>query len=176
VIENGLPELPDVLGEDDEVPIAYWVGPRFAAVLFRSLGEPLGEDEQRESDGVEVMDEVYCWARIDGTWVELLASAGGGRPMADPMARDPYPEWTAGLGGGWRLGDEHGDVAGREGGVGRRAKFLEVEDSSGRTRRSIDAPLGAVVVCFDPHEDVTIRILAQDGSVMYEGRERAQLF
>ena len=176
VLDHGLPALPDELGEDDEVPIAYWVGPLFGAVLFRSLGEPCDDDEPGEFSGVEVNDMVYGWVRVDGQWEEILARAGGGGPMTDPMARDPYPESTGSLGGGWRLGSEHGDVAGLDGAVGRRARFLEVEDSNGLTRQPVDVPLGAVVVYFDPHEDVMIRIVAGDGSVMYEGRERAQLW
>ncbi len=52
------------LGEDDEVPIAFWAGPSVGAVLFRSWSWN-SEDEFVTDTERDVDDDHYSYVRTD---------------------------------------------------------------------------------------------------------------
>jgi hypothetical protein len=157
VLDNGLPDLPQALGEDDEVPIAYWAGPKFGAVLFRSWwsgGEEGSIDEERD-----VNDEHYAYVRTASGWEAIGGSGGSAGPERDPLRPRAHPDRLAYLGGEWL----NGPVRGVTGSVGAAAQTIELVDQHGRTARRIEAPLGLVIVCFDALDEVMIRVLDAAG-------------
>ncbi|MGA2806141.1 MAG: hypothetical protein ABSF89_17440 [Acidimicrobiales bacterium] len=50
VLDHGLAPLPAELGDGDEVPVAFWVGPQVGVVLFRSLCQCEDGDSDRDVD------------------------------------------------------------------------------------------------------------------------------
>lgn len=162
VLDHGLPMLPEELGEDDEVPIAYWAGPAFGSVLFRSWWSS-AEGEVREGEA-DVNDEHYSYVRTEEGWEPTGASGGTAGPEDNPLRPRPRVERLASFGGEW----QEGPVRGLTGVVGSAARFIELIDSHGRTRRPVEAPLGWVVVCFDASEEVTIRVLDADDQPLHE--------
>ena len=156
VLDHGLPALPEALGKDDEVPIAYWAGPASGSVLFRSWWS---NPEDEVTEGVaKVADNHYSYVRTGEEWEPTGGGGGSAGPEDDPLRLRVYPERLASVGGEWH----EGPVRGLTGLVGSAARTIEVEDRHGRTRRQVEAPLGCVVVCFEALDEVTIRILDQD--------------
>jgi hypothetical protein len=165
VLDHGLPVLPDVLGDDDEVPIACWAVPALGAVLFRSWWSGSGEDGP--SPHVNVSDDHYSFVRSEGvSWEPTGGGGGTAGPEADPMRASPRPDRLAFIGGD-RL---EGGVRGVTGSVGAAARSIELIDRQGRTSRSVGAPLGSFIVCFDPLDEVTIRVLDDEGQALLETR------
>jgi hypothetical protein len=79
VLAHGLPDLPGPdLAPGESVPVAYWIGPRTAAVMHVRWDD--GEEDQppfTESD-------VVLFHLVDGAWEDL--SSGGGN-WADERRR-----------------------------------------------------------------------------------------
>jgi hypothetical protein len=74
VLDNGLPELRARLAAGESVPIAYWSGPEFGAVvhLVDCDHDPYcGSDEHYVTD-------VRCFRRTSGRWEEARGSTGTG--------------------------------------------------------------------------------------------------
>ena len=113
VLDHGLPELPVKLGDDDDVPIAYWAGPRCGSVLFRSWYEDCEPSEEPAAER-EVNTEHYSYWRTSDGWEATGGGGGTGGPLADPLARIDLPDDFARLGGGF----VESGVAGRTGLVG----------------------------------------------------------
>ena len=162
VLGHGLPALPDLLGEDDEVPVASWAGPIYGAVLFRSWWSA----SEEHSTDVEpaVADNEYCYVRTESGWQPLGTGSGSAGASGDPMRGRTYPERFAYFDSEW----QGGPVRGLTGAVGAAARTIEVLTTSGPTRRSIDGPLGLVIVCFDALEQATIQVLDADDQPLLE--------
>lgn len=169
VLDHGLPATPGVLGDDDEIPIAYWKGDRLATVLFRSWASQDDDDLGLVEEG-DVDDDHYSWVLTDGSWVPIGAGGGAGGPMRNPLARPDLAADAAYFGGDWLQGDAKGSVRGVTGAVGEGARYIELEDRHGVTRRTVEAPLGAIIVCWDAEDDVTIRVLDADEKVLGQTR------
>ncbi len=101
VLDHGLPAMPEALGDDDEVPTAYWRGERFATVLFRSWAA-IGEGEQEPAEGPDVDDDHYSWVLTETGWVPIKAGGGAGGPLRLAAMvrvqcfwalRDEYSSW-----------------------------------------------------------------------------------
>ena len=165
VLDHGLPAMPEALGDDDEVPIAYWRGDRFATVLFRSWAS-ISEDEQEPVDRPDVYDDHYSLVLTETGWEPITAGGGAGGPLRDPMVRPVLPADTASFGGDWLQGDDKGSVRGLTGTVGERARYIAVQDRYGMTRHPVEAPLAAIIVCWDATRDVTITILDAEDEVL----------
>jgi len=159
VLERGLPELPEVVARDESVPVAYWAGPLVGAVLYvqRSPNDNDGDDQDR------VVTETQCFGRTADGW-ELGAGHGGCGPSDPRLTRlavpGDYVEFSGGFetggAGGWRC------IA-VDGVVGTRAAWVEVTDVEGTVRRHVEAPTGAVIVCFSTDDrPAMIRVLDVD--------------
>lgn len=163
VLEHGLPPLPSFLGEADEVPVAYWAGTTLGAVLFLSWAS--NDEEEEEPPGAREVNYDHCsFARADHGWHPTGGWGGTAGPREDPMQPPRHPERYVRFFGEW----QDGHARGLTGGVGAAARTIELQDQEGRTRRPVDAPMGLVIVCFDLHQEVTIRILDGDGQPLLE--------
>ena len=147
------------------MPIAYWRGDHFATVLFRSWAS-ICEDEQEPAEGTDGDDNHYSWVLTDTGWVPITAGGGAGGPLRDPMVRPDLPADTASFRGDWLQGDDKGSVRGVTGTVGERATYIELQDRHGMTRHPVEAPLAAIIVCWDATRDVTITILDVEDAVL----------
>ena len=169
VLDHGLPELPRTLGDEDEVPIAYWAGPVVGAVLFCSWRADCEEDTPTEAPR-EIDNVHYSYVRTGTGWEPTGASGGTGGPEDKPMQPPVLPHRLAYFGGGFQESGPPGSVRGRTGMVGGSARTIELVDRHGTTRRPVEAPLGWVIVCFDPEDEVTIRVLDDQGETLAETR------
>lgn len=162
VLDHGLPALPGSLGEDDEVPVAYWAGPTFGAVLFRSWWSHPDEDEPNPQSAVN--DDHHSYVRSAAGWEATGGGGGTAGSEDDPMRRALVPDRFAGFFGEW----QDGPVRGVTGIVGSAARIIELGDRHGVTRDLVEAPLGLAVICFDAAEEVTIRVLDFDDRPLLE--------
>jgi hypothetical protein len=166
VLAHGLPELPGPdLGAGESVPVAYWIGPNAAAVLhIRRLLD--GDDELiTETD----IDLFYL---VDSVW-ETWGGGGGGWNDDAPLARYEVPPDCVNL---------HGMNSGSYGGqgcialwgeVGAEATIAEVMQAGRVTRRPVEAPTSAFVVCAEFGIAFTVRVLNAHGELLAEIEEPA---
>jgi hypothetical protein len=80
VLDNGLPKLPDRVEVGESVPVARWVGARFAAVLH--VQWRWGDSEE---DDV-LISETEVFARREGGW-EISSGSGGTNWFDPPFVR-----------------------------------------------------------------------------------------
>ncbi len=148
------------------MPVSYWIGPDAAAVLhIRRFYE---EDDAEVLTGTDV-DLFY---RVDGAW-RTRGGGGGGWKGESPLTRIDVPPRHVdlhGVNGGWSEGrgckalwDE----------VGTAAAVAEAHQAGTVTRRTIEAPVGAFVVCAGYAQPLTVRILDQWGELLAEIEEPA---
>lgn len=153
VLANGLPDLPASLGEDEAVPVAYWRGERWAAVLeLRHRCALVGF----EPEGLDTDVQGYRWSGRD--W-EAAGATGGGSWSDDLhiQAPDLQPDEVTCLGHGWHGGPEW--VVGDAYGVaGSEAGSVEVEQEGRVLSRPIASPLRAWVVAFDGRLPAVVRV------------------
>jgi hypothetical protein len=168
VLAHGLPEIqgPD-LAVGESVPVAYWVGPRTAAVLH--IRRIVSWDDEEEA---MTLSAVHLFCLVDSAWE---ATGGGGSDWPDerPLRRldvDPRHATFGGRTGG--PGREFGCKA-LEGVVGTDAAILEVVQAGEVTRRPVEAPIGAIVVCADYAQPFTVRIRDTQGGLLTEVDEPA---
>ncbi len=173
VLENGLPEIPRRLAVGESVPVAYWIGPTTAAVLHvrRVL------DEEEKAPYLDADVELFCL--VDSAW-ESWGGGGANWPDSLPsweddgsLTRIDVPPQHVDLGamnGGGSI--ERGCKA-LWGDVGAAASIAEVSQAGQVTRRPIEAPLGAIVVCGDSGQPLTVRIMDSRGELLAEVNEPA---
>lgn len=160
VLDHGLPVLPDALGEDDEVPIAHWAGPRFGAVVFRRWWP------EEDRDGPLVDDNVVLLEWVASEWRPLNADGGTAGSLPDPMTRPPMSIGEVQITG--QTGSD--GVRAVDGLVGEGVRYIELDDGGGLTRKDVEAPLGVFVVCFAASHQVNVRFLDQEGACIREHR------
>lgn len=73
VLDHGLPKLPDELGEDETVPVAYWSGPFIGAVMFRSWWPSAGDDDDDGGDECPDVDDTVQLYSPNITWVGAVS-------------------------------------------------------------------------------------------------------
>lgn len=167
VLDHGLPEVPgSELSVGESVPVAYWIGPSTAAVLhIRRV-----QDEDDECPLTETDIDLFCL--VDGNWKTW---GSGGRRLAGRVTAGP-------VGGGAESRgprrDEQRCGRGRGckalwGSVGTEAVMAEVRQASQLTRRPVEAPVGAFVVCGEYAKPFTVRVLNAHGDVLAEVEEPA---
>ena len=157
VIEHGLPDMPESeLAADQSVPVAYWVGPRTAAVAHIMRGREELQDEP------ETYAAWFFFYRVDGTWMSAGNGAMQWRQVA-PLARVDLPPDHVDL----RPSTGAGCLA-LSGEVGSAAAVIEAVQAEEVSRRPIEAPTGLIVVCGDSTKPFTVRILGADGMVLAE--------
>lgn len=167
VLDHGLPGVPGFeLSVGESVPVAYWIGPSTAAVLhIRRV-----QDEDDECPLTETDIDLFCL--VDGDW-ETWGGGGGGWTDDSPLARLAVAPNHVNLGGmnSGAVGDR--GCKALWGTVGTEAVMAEVRQAGQVTRRPVEAPVGAFVVCGDYAEPFTVRVLNAHGDVLAEVEEPA---
>ena len=160
VLDHGLPDLPAAVERGESVPVARWSGPRFGAVLH--LQWIWGDD----ADDDYLATEIELFRRTGRLWEPASGSGGSDWPLEFPLARVELPPGEAHLGGELTVGGDGWSVVAYDGVAGTDAAVVEVVDSDGITRRSIDSPLGIVLAAMDATQPATARVLTADGTVL----------
>jgi hypothetical protein len=162
-LEHGLPELPDRVEVGETVPIARWVGGRFAAVMHVQW---MWTDAHLRD---YLSSETELFFRRGNSWE--TESSGGASWLDPPFRRPPsfgprevLPLTQTGAtvpdGYCWSI----------EGIAGTEAAFVEVIDLEGATRRAIESPFGAFVACTDGDHAATLRVLDRAGEALLTKR------
>jgi hypothetical protein len=143
VLEDGLPPLPDRLELGQTVPVAFWRGEKYGAVLFVRLWK----------NGQPDSDCAITERREDGSWDEP-SSWGGSAWIDDPLSR-PADGWD-GDPVVWLGSSGRGEVADEDDWPGW-ARELPTGDPAGETSSEI------VAVPSDmPEEEVDAMFAALD--------------
>ncbi len=150
-LDHGLPPLPTELGRDESVPVARWVGPRFAAVMHVQWWR---SDQPDEPDELENESELFI--RRGGRW-EVSSGSGGSGWYDPPFQRPDIPPNEVWFDGELGTGGDDWYAYAIDGIAGTDATTVEVEDADGRTTMPIESPLGAFLVALDPRRPATIR-------------------
>ncbi len=163
VRDHGLPELPRLpIAVGDSVPVAYWVGPRTAAVLHLYRAQDEG------AAGPHTGTDLRLLARVGDGW----EYRGGTRTSQEPPGRVPAREVRFDQVCNWWTPDDDGRKA-FVGEVGADAALAEVEQFGELTRRTIDAPVGLFVICVVADAPCTVRILDGHGDLLTQIEEPA---
>jgi hypothetical protein len=167
VRDHGLPELPRTpVAFGESVPVAYWVGPRTAAVLHLYRSQDEGAPEPHTGLDLRLL------ARVGDGW----EYRGGARSWsADELPEPRVPAREVRLEGNacnWWTPDDDGRKA-LYLVVGADAAVAEVEQFGEVTRRTIEAPTGLFVVCVVADAPCTVRVLDRDGGLLAEIDEPA---
>jgi hypothetical protein len=170
ILEAGVPSLPAEIGDDEAVPIARWVGPRFGAVLF-VMWSGASDDLDRY-----LSSEIYVFQRHERGW-ESVNTGGGGGWFDPPFVRPGIDADSVSLahfhsgrqpplsaeGVRWTYSSAYGYA-------GTAAKTVEVEDDDGLTQREIESPMGVFIVVAGGIGRAVVRIRRGDGSLLLEYR------
>ena len=166
-----IPPLPPTLRDDDAVPVARWVGPRFGAVLFVQWGGGTEEDGERS-----LGSEIEVFRRVGDRWEPPLT--GGGGCWFDPPFVRPHLRAEHAVLGHFHSGG--GPLQGQSersptwayssayGFTGTAAKTVEVEDEDGTMEHPIESPLGVFIVVADATRGATVRVHRGDGKILLE--------
>lgn len=160
VLDHGLPKLPDRVDVGESVPVARWVGPRFAAVMH--IQWMWTEDHADDY----LSTETQVFVRAEDDWI--AAGGSGGSDWWDPPFVRPSAVGPRAV----RLGNvffaDEGDwsCCAVDGLVGSDARAVEVEDADGCTRNPVESPFGAVVICSDGRRRARYRVLDAEGVVL----------
>jgi len=166
VLAHGLPQAPGPqLSVGESVPVSYWIGPSTAAVLHIRRAH----DEDR-GPLTETNIDLFCL--VAGDWTSW-GGGGGSWPDDSPLAQLALAPTHVELGG-----MNCGTVGNRGckalwGTVGTAAATAEVRQAGKVTRRRVETPGGAFVVCGEHAEPFTVRVLGEHGDVLAEFEEPA---
>ena len=169
VLAHGLPGLPGPsIAVGESVPVAYWIGPRTAAVLHIRHVED--EDEPEPENWNEV--DVHLFVRIDEEW-EDVGGGGAGGWSGDTLVPEAVPADVVRLDGmqGADLGGA--GVKALWGELGTAAAVAEVVQFGEVARRPVEAPAGLYVVSAALEAPFTVRVLDAHGVVLAEIAEQA---
>lgn len=117
-----------------------------------------------EGEEKEVNNDHYSFVRTESGWEATGSGGGTAGPEDDPMRPRALAPRKVHLGGDW----QDGGVRGITGWVGSEARTIEVEDRYGVARRTVEATLGLVIICFDPRDDIRIRVLDVEDQPLLE--------
>ena len=168
VLTHDLPALPDEVEPDMSVPIARWIGPRFASVLHLQWFPDWNPPGKRDRDTLGPWHEDYV--RVSGQWKGVGGGGDGGwfdPPLIRPATIEPHsvrlssPSADGDSGGSddyhcWRL----------FGVAGSAIEWVEVIDRDGSSRQPIESPLGVFIACGDHTQLATITLLDRDGDIV----------
>lgn len=164
VLENGLPDLPDRVATGESVPVAYWAGPRFGAVLHVKWSW------SRHHRNDQLQSEIEPFRRVANQWES--SGAGGGTGWYDPpLARldlGPREAFTGGTFTQSHLGDRGKGICIIDGVAGTDAAFVEIGTDVGVVRRRLDSPLGVFVAATNLGRAASLRVLDAEGQTLLE--------
>ena len=167
VLAHGLPEIPSPdLAVGESVPVAYWIGTSTAAVLH--IRWALWDDDEEPMTEADV--ELFC--RSGSTW-ELNGGGGGQWSMESSLSPTDVDPRSVELDGTISVWSQDRGCKALWGSVGTDAAIAEVIQADQVTRRPVEAPVGAFVVCADYAEAFIVRILDAQGELLVEVEEPA---
>ena len=159
MLSNGLPDMPVAMEKGESVPVARWVGNAVAAVLH--VQWMWGSDDP---DDDYLASEVVGFNQVDGAWLSSGASGGTGWPSAVLGRSDSIgPTETQRFG----VHGEGGRCMATFGITGTAARVIEVETEGRVDQALLESPIGAWITCWDPAAAATVRILGDDGTLLY---------
>ena len=159
-LDHGIPEFPETLQKGESVPVARWTGPQLGAVLRVEWSWSVEPRDQPD----DIVSVIQTFRRTDDGW-DGATSDGGGGWHNPPLAPPPIGPREVQVWG------THTDVCGEWscsahwGRVGQEIAYAELVTGDDIVRRTIDSPIGAVIVAFDPSLPSTIRFLTDSGEV-----------
>ena len=164
----GCPTLPDAIGVDESVPVAFWREDTIAAVLFvrrwfdARPDDLLSDEDWDEQDRTDLDADLF--RLVHGEWTPV--GSGGANWHCDTALTGPVldPKEFS-LSGMYGAGDDDGQVLAIYGYLGEHIAYLEVEQDETTRRRLVEAPLRAAVVALESRP-FTVRGLAEDGTVI----------
>ena len=168
VLDQGLPELPEHIGLDESVPVAYWRGDRIAAVLFvrrwfdARPHELLPDEDCDEQERTDLDADLF--RLVHGEWTPF-GSGGANWHCEEALTAPVLDPNEFSLSGMYGAGDQDGQVLAIYGYLGEHIAYLEVEQDGTTRRHTVDAPLRAAVVALESRP-FTVRGLAEDGTVI----------
>ena len=158
VVEHGVPDLPEEVHQGESVPVARWVGPRYAAVLH--VQWMWGREDPAED---HLASEIDCLVRAGDHWEGTEGGGGTGWPSArlvrpgDILPRQVHRFGLHGdSGAGYACSVAYG-VAGTD------AAYVELVTSLGTKRWDFESPIGAWVVAWGSTLSGEVSILDSDG-------------
>jgi hypothetical protein len=163
VLGSGLPPLPAVVHRGETVPVAYWDGPRFGAVVHVQW---MWSDENPNEDYLAT--EVQVFARTSHLGWEVSDGEGGGHWPGPNLGSPPIGARDVHLTHLHVSGSALWRCAAASGFAGEDAAVLTIEDTSGTTRRPISSPVRAIVAAFDAQDTAVVRVLTHSGAVLFE--------
>lgn len=161
VLEHDLPALPSALMVGESVPVARWIGPRFAAVLDVAWWT---DDEGEDPDETE--SDVELFIRVESGWESSMSSGGAGwheppleRPRIGPREVHLYGQHCAST-DSWSACAVYG-IAGED------SAEVEVEDADGIHVAAIESPIGAFVACANGKATAVVRVRDNAGALLF---------
>lgn len=161
VLDHGLPDIPEALQVGESVPVAYWAGPRFGAVLHVQWS---WSEEHTDDD---LISEVQLFDRVPDGW-RCYGAQGGTDWFDPPFCRPNMSPREADLGGIFIAHEDGRSCCAADGLAGIDAAVVEVVDEQGPIRKRLDSPLGAFIAAFDGANEATICVLDEAGHVLLE--------
>lgn len=164
LLVNGLPELPKAVGEGEAVPVAVWVGGRWAATLHLEYRD--ADDHSDDAPTLDTEKQAYRW---DGAEWEAVDGGGGSNwPWGLNLERPPLAPREAHAGSVGLYGGPEWTAGAVEGVAGTAAATVEVECATGIEVAPLTSPIGAWVVAFDGRLDSIVRVRDADGLILCE--------
>lgn len=160
VLDHGLPDLPQGVELGASVPVARWVGPRFAAVCH------LQWMWSHRHDHDYLATETQLLHRTAGEWEVAGGTGGSDWPFDPPLRRPISPPSYAQLGGRTCAGEEGWYCCALEGLAGLDAAVVRVSDMDGVTQQVVDSPLGVLIAAVDASVPAIVTVLDGGGSVL----------
>jgi len=167
LLAHGLPELPDAVAAGEAVPVAVWVGSRWAATLHLVYRDS-DEDASLGEPSLDTEEQAFRWSGEE--WEAAGASGGTSwSPGLDlkPPALGPREVWTGGLG---RYGGPDWNAGVVGGLAGADAASVEVQSAAGIESAPFSSPVGAWLVAFDGRREAVLRVRDADGIDLCERR------
>jgi hypothetical protein len=161
VLENRLPALPPSIERGESVPVARWVGPRFAAVWHLQW---MWSEDPSHQDYLSTMVETF--RRLRDTWEITVGAGGSDWPYDPPLQRPVVPSTYVSSEGRSCSSDETGSCCSVDWIVGTGVAGIQVLDNSGVTTLEIDSPLGIALVAVDGALPADISFLDRGGTVL----------
>jgi hypothetical protein len=164
VLDNGLPHLPNEVAVGCSVPVAHWIGPRFGAVMHLqwSWSEHHGSDM--------FGSEIELFHRLGQDW-EVADGGGGSSGGIDArLDRVAVPAGFAAIRGTTSFVGDRWSCTAVDGVTGRSARWVRLEDSDGVTVRSLDSPLGFLLVATEAGSEACVVVTDADGGEMLRHR------
>ena len=158
VLNNGLPPIPSAVEVGESVPVAYWAGPAVGAVLHRTWAWTDDHDDDVVSDNIQ------CFRRGPDGWVEAGAQGGSSGGTDGRLTRLHTEPTVAYITGEFTAEQDGWVCCCIDGCVGIGVEQVEVHDSGGVVRRTLDSPLGLFVAASGDRVGAVVVLADHEGN------------